>query len=203
MTIPQASAVLAQQRVCLLLKGLGSISFSLQVEDLLQQRQPSAVVMAYGVTNAGKTFTMQGAPDKPGLVPQALTHIFKVCPQPWLLTSVAWRSTFAGSRLVARHSTAAIVSVHPATPAKADSPTAVSHPAPAAALLAELHWRHESQPVCDGGKLTQRQTSTLGRCTLVHSSIVQPVLAVKDALPPIPPLIQPPGQEGILQQCAG
>lgn len=50
-----------------------------QVDDLLQQRQMSAVVMAYGVTNAGKTFTMQGAPDKPGLVPQALAHIFKVC----------------------------------------------------------------------------------------------------------------------------
>jgi hypothetical protein len=30
-----------------------------QVDDLLQQRCPSAVVMAYGVTNAGKTFTMQ------------------------------------------------------------------------------------------------------------------------------------------------
>jgi hypothetical protein len=51
----------------------------LQVDDLLQQRQMSAVVMAYGVTNAGKTFTMQGAPDRPGLVPQALAHIFKVC----------------------------------------------------------------------------------------------------------------------------
>jgi hypothetical protein len=49
-----------------------------QVEDLLQQRQPSAVVMAYGVTNAGKTYTMQGAADRPGLVPQALEHVFKV-----------------------------------------------------------------------------------------------------------------------------
>jgi len=50
----------------------------LQVDDLLHQRQPSAVVMAYGVTNAGKTFTMQGTAERPGLVPQALTHIFKV-----------------------------------------------------------------------------------------------------------------------------
>jgi hypothetical protein len=59
----------------------------LQVEDLLQQRQPSAVVMAYGVTNAGKTFTMQGTPDRPGLVPQALTHIFKVGAALWLSSS--------------------------------------------------------------------------------------------------------------------
>eukprot|EP00775_Hariotina_reticulata_P012438 gene12438-12575_t len=47
------------------------------VEDFLAFRQPSAVVMAYGVTSAGKTFTMQGSSDKPGLVPQALTNIFK------------------------------------------------------------------------------------------------------------------------------
>lgn len=32
---------------------------TLQVEDFLSFRQPSAVVMAYGVTSAGKTFTMQ------------------------------------------------------------------------------------------------------------------------------------------------
>jgi hypothetical protein len=31
----------------------------MQVEDFLALRQPSAVIMAYGVTSAGKTFTMQ------------------------------------------------------------------------------------------------------------------------------------------------
>jgi hypothetical protein len=31
----------------------------MQVEDCMDFRQPSAVVMAYGVTSAGKTFTMQ------------------------------------------------------------------------------------------------------------------------------------------------
>jgi hypothetical protein len=31
----------------------------MQVDDCMDFRQPSAVVMAYGVTSAGKTFTMQ------------------------------------------------------------------------------------------------------------------------------------------------
>ncbi|WIA16462.1 hypothetical protein OEZ85_013146 [Tetradesmus obliquus] len=47
------------------------------VEDCMDFRQPSAVVMAYGVTSAGKTFTMQGTADKPGIVPLALRDIFQ------------------------------------------------------------------------------------------------------------------------------
>eukprot|EP00877_Chromochloris_zofingiensis_P006000 jgi/Chrzof1/1653/Cz10g16010.t1 len=47
------------------------------VQDFVAMKQPSAVIMAYGVTSAGKTYTMQGTPDKPGLVPQALKQIFQ------------------------------------------------------------------------------------------------------------------------------
>lgn len=40
-----------------------------------------AVIMCYGVTSAGKTYTMQGTDKQPGLVPRALAHIFKVARQ--------------------------------------------------------------------------------------------------------------------------
>jgi hypothetical protein len=63
--------------------------------------------MAYGVTNAGKTFTMQGTPGRPGLVPQALASIFKVgwwavrvCDQASDDTLTAWSGVccLAGAR---------------------------------------------------------------------------------------------------------
>ena len=45
---------------------------------LFAQIIDGALGMAYGVTSAGKTYTMQGSADRPGLVPQALAHIFRV-----------------------------------------------------------------------------------------------------------------------------
>ena len=47
------------------------------VADLVALRQPEAVVMAYGVTSAGKTHTMQGTSEAPGLVPRALADVFE------------------------------------------------------------------------------------------------------------------------------
>jgi hypothetical protein len=36
----------------------------------------NATIFAYGQTSSGKTFTMQGTPDQPGIIPLALRHIF-------------------------------------------------------------------------------------------------------------------------------
>lgn len=52
------------------------------VSDFLSGSCQEGVVMAYGVTSAGKTFTMQGTAEKPGLVPQALEQIFRQLPGP-------------------------------------------------------------------------------------------------------------------------
>jgi hypothetical protein len=35
-----------------------------------------ATVFAYGQTNSGKTFTMQGTCEQPGIIPLGLNHIF-------------------------------------------------------------------------------------------------------------------------------
>ncbi|KAJ2087809.1 hypothetical protein IW138_004704 [Coemansia sp. RSA 986] len=37
----------------------------------------SATVFCYGVTGAGKTHTMEGSHDDPGIIPRALAHVFK------------------------------------------------------------------------------------------------------------------------------
>lgn len=47
------------------------------VRDLLLFAYPSTAMMAYGVTCAGKTHTMEGSGDAPGLVPQALRLLFR------------------------------------------------------------------------------------------------------------------------------
>lgn len=39
--------------------------------------QDVGTVFAYGQTSAGKTFTLQGSPDNPGLVPLAISYIFR------------------------------------------------------------------------------------------------------------------------------
>eukprot|EP00959_Pyramimonas_sp_CCMP1952_P178167 3724110-Pyramimonas_sp.AAC.1 len=33
-------------------------------------------MLAYGITGAGKTFTLEGPPENPGVLPRALEHIF-------------------------------------------------------------------------------------------------------------------------------
>lgn len=45
------------------------------VRDLFRQRD--ALLFAYGVTNAGKTYSIQGSKDDPGVVPRALKLLFE------------------------------------------------------------------------------------------------------------------------------
>lgn len=46
--------------------------------DLLSGAPHSAVMMAYGISGAGKTHTIEGTPRDPGMLPRALAQIFKV-----------------------------------------------------------------------------------------------------------------------------
>ncbi|XP_036453577.1 kinesin-like protein KIF20A [Colossoma macropomum] len=46
-----------------------------QVQDFLQGR--NALVFSYGVTNAGKTHTIQGSQKDPGILPRALDAVFR------------------------------------------------------------------------------------------------------------------------------
>jgi hypothetical protein len=46
-----------------------------QVEDLVSVHS-NYVMMAYGITGAGKTFTLEGPPSNPGVMPRALEHLF-------------------------------------------------------------------------------------------------------------------------------
>ena len=36
----------------------------------------NATVFAYGATGCGKTYTMVGTPDKPGIMPRCMTDLF-------------------------------------------------------------------------------------------------------------------------------
>ncbi|KAI8052930.1 hypothetical protein BDF22DRAFT_493688 [Syncephalis plumigaleata] len=45
------------------------------VQDLLK-RGRDALVLAYGVTNSGKTFTVQGDRTNPGMLPRSLNTLF-------------------------------------------------------------------------------------------------------------------------------
>jgi hypothetical protein len=47
-----------------------------QIRDLLRERQHNSVMMAYGITSAGKTHTMEGTKRDPGVVPRALDLLF-------------------------------------------------------------------------------------------------------------------------------
>ena len=44
------------------------------IDDLILNNK-SGLVFTYGMTNAGKTFTVIGTPEKPGILPQALTKL--------------------------------------------------------------------------------------------------------------------------------
>ncbi|ROL48308.1 Kinesin-like protein KIF20A [Anabarilius grahami] len=50
-------------------------TISSQVHDFLQGK--NALVFSYGVTNAGKTYTIQGSQKDPGILPRALDAVFK------------------------------------------------------------------------------------------------------------------------------
>ena len=49
-----------------------------QVQHLVEDRQANGVIMAYGISGAGKTFTIEGTKAQPGVVPQALSLLFEV-----------------------------------------------------------------------------------------------------------------------------
>ena len=46
------------------------------IDDLIQNNK-SGLIFTYGMTNAGKTFTVIGTPDKPGILPQALKTLLE------------------------------------------------------------------------------------------------------------------------------
>ena len=46
------------------------------IDDLIQNNK-SGLIFAYGMTNAGKTYTMIGTPEKPGILPQALQKLLE------------------------------------------------------------------------------------------------------------------------------
>lgn len=49
-----------------------------QVKDLLAGGRHRAVMMAYGISGAGKTHTIEGSRADPGVLPQALAALFQV-----------------------------------------------------------------------------------------------------------------------------
>ena len=52
-----------------------------QVRHLVQEYQAAAVLMAYGISAAGKTYTIEGTRSEPGVLPRALDLLFQVCSQ--------------------------------------------------------------------------------------------------------------------------
>lgn len=48
-----------------------------QVRDLLRNKQHNSVMMAYGITAAGKTYTIEGTGEQPGVMPRALVELFE------------------------------------------------------------------------------------------------------------------------------
>ena len=46
------------------------------IDDLIQNNK-SGLILTYGMTNAGKTFTVLGTPDKPGILPRTLKALLE------------------------------------------------------------------------------------------------------------------------------
>lgn len=46
------------------------------IQDLIIKKK-SGLIFTYGMTNAGKTFTVVGTPSQPGVLPQTLTYLYK------------------------------------------------------------------------------------------------------------------------------
>eukprot|EP00884_Botryococcus_braunii_P003070 jgi/Botrbrau1/12764/Bobra.0238s0003.1 len=47
------------------------------VKQMLRTKQHSGVIMAYGISAAGKTYTIEGSKQQPGILPQSLEALFK------------------------------------------------------------------------------------------------------------------------------
>lgn len=54
-----------------------SFTANAMVESLIQTDQGEGVYLSYGITNAGKTFTIQGTKDNPGMFPWLLNPYFR------------------------------------------------------------------------------------------------------------------------------
>lgn len=54
------------------------------MRHLVQEQQAAAVLMAYGISAAGKTYTIEGTRSEPGVLPRALHLLFQVTPVPQL-----------------------------------------------------------------------------------------------------------------------
>ena len=52
-----------------------------QVAALLKGKLHSGVMIAYGISGAGKTYTIEGPRADPGVLPQALAQVFEVLPR--------------------------------------------------------------------------------------------------------------------------
>ena len=46
------------------------------MRDLLRNPQHNSAVMAYGITAAGKTYTIEGTREQPGMLPRSLAALF-------------------------------------------------------------------------------------------------------------------------------
>lgn len=47
------------------------------VRDLLRNPRHNSAMMAYGITAAGKTYTIEGTQEAPGVMPRALLDLFR------------------------------------------------------------------------------------------------------------------------------
>ena len=56
------------------------------VRSLVQGR--NGLLFAYGITNSGKTWTIQGSREQPGITPRALADLFRVLQTPALCTTL-------------------------------------------------------------------------------------------------------------------
>jgi hypothetical protein len=48
-----------------------------QVEEMMS-KYSNYCMLAYGITGAGKTYTLEGLPANPGVLPRALEHLFEL-----------------------------------------------------------------------------------------------------------------------------
>nr|KAF7390577.1 hypothetical protein H0235_017739 [Vespula pensylvanica] len=56
----------------------------------------NSTIMSYGTTNSGKTYTLHGTPDQPGLIPRSIEHIFSSIN----CTLVPWYKLYSNNTLM-------------------------------------------------------------------------------------------------------
>uniref|UniRef100_A0A0E0L3E7 Kinesin-like protein n=1 Tax=Oryza punctata TaxID=4537 RepID=A0A0E0L3E7_ORYPU len=54
----------------------------------------NATVFAYGATGSGKTYTMQGAEDSPGLIPSAVSTVLALCTGTWCSVEISYYEVY-------------------------------------------------------------------------------------------------------------